>query len=62
MYTKLYMLEYAMDQNVMVHGVMRPSLRGVPHNVKEEEVNNRGELETVRYTVKAAILKGYEVL
>jgi len=52
---------YATRQKVMVHGVTRPKLRGIPTIVKQEEVKRKSELESVRHTVKAAVLKGDEV-
>ena len=61
MSAKLCRLAYASPQKVMVHGVTRPSLRGIPPNIKQEEVSKKGELQKVRHTVKAAILKGDEV-
>ena len=59
---KLCRLCYFMDQKVMVHGVTRPSLRGIPQIVKQEEVKRKGELEKVRHTVRAAVLRGDDVL
>ena len=58
---KLCRMALAMDQKVMVHGVTRPKLRGIPLIVKQEEVSKKKELEKVRHTVKAAVLKGDEV-
>ena len=58
---KLCRLCYGMDQKVMVHGVTRPSLRGIPPAIKQEEVKRKGDLEAVRHTVKAAVLKGDSV-
>ena len=45
----------------MAHGVTRPKLRGIPLTVKQEEVSKKKELEKVRHTVKAVVLKGDEV-
>ena len=59
---KLCRLCYSMNQKVMVHGVTRPSLRGIPSVIKQEEVKKKGDLEKVRHTVKAAVLKGDEVV
>ena len=59
---KLFRLAYAMDQKLMVHGVTRPTLRGIPLIVKIKEVKKKKELEEVRNTVKVAVLKGKEVL
>ena len=50
-----------MKKKVMVHGVTRPSLRGIPPAIKQEEVKRKGDLEAVRHTVKAAVLKGDSV-
>ena len=55
---ELCRLAYGMKQNVMVHGVTRPSLRGIPPEIKQEEVNRKGESEVVMHTVKVAVLKG----
>ena len=59
---KLCRLCYDMPQKVMVHGVTRPTLRGIPPIVKQEEVKKKGDLEKVRHTVKVAVLKGDEVV
>ena len=61
MSTKLARLCYSIKQKVMIHGVTRPSLRGIPPIVKQEEVKRKSDLEKVRHTVKGAILKGDEV-
>ena len=61
MSTKLGRLTYGMKQKVMIHGVTRPSLRGIPPAIKQQEVTRKGDLEKVRHTVKVAILKGDEV-
>ena len=58
---KFCRLAYLMEQSVMVHGVTRPTLRGIPPNIKQEEVKKKKDLEQVRHTVKAAILKGDSV-
>jgi hypothetical protein len=50
-----------MDQRVMVHGVTRPSLRGIPPVIKQEEVKRKGDLQNVRHTVKVAVLKGDDI-
>ena len=59
---KFCRLAYSMDQKVMVHGVTRPSLRGIPPIIKMSEVKKKNELKRIRNTVKAAVLKGDEVL
>ena len=61
MSAKLCRLAYGMQQKVMVHGVTRPSLRGIPPAIKQNEVSKKKDLEEVRHTVKAAVLKGDEV-
>ena len=61
MSTKLCRLAYSMEQKVMIHGVTRPSLRGIPPCIKQEEVKRKKELETVRHTVKVAVLRNDEV-
>ena len=58
---KFCRLAYSTKQKVMVHGVTRPTLRGIPSVVKQDEVKRKSELESVRHTVKAAVLKGDEV-
>ena len=58
MSAKLCRLALSMPQKVMCHGVTRPSLSGVPQNVKQTEVARKKELETVRNTVKVAVLQG----
>ena len=45
----------------MIHGVTRPSLRGIPPAIKQNEVTRKADLEKVRFTVKAAVLKNDEV-
>ena len=50
-----------MPQRVHIHGVTRPSMRGVPEVVKQKEVTSKVELAKVRNTVKVAILKGDSV-
>ena len=62
MSAKLCRLAYSMEQKVMIHGVTRPSLRGIPPIVKQEEVKRKEDLEKVRHTVKAAVLKGDSVI
>ena len=47
-----------MKHKVMVHEFTRPSLRGIPPTIKQEEVKRKGDLEAVRHTVKADMLKG----
>ena len=59
--TKLCRHAYSLKQKVMTHGVTRPSLRGVPDCVKQSEVTRKGDLEKVRHTVKAAVVKGDSV-
>ena len=61
MSAKFCRLAYSMEQKVMVHGVTRPSLRGIPPAIKQDEVKKKKELASVRHTVKAAVLKGDEV-
>ena len=58
---KLCRLCYSLPQKVMVHGVTRQSGRGIPSIVKQDEVTRKGDLEKVRHTVKAAVLRGDEV-
>ena len=58
MSAKFCRIAYSMDQKVMVHGVTRPSLRGIPSLIKQEEVKRKKDLELVRHTVKAAKLEG----
>ena len=58
---KLCRLAYSMEQKVMVHGVTRPSLRGIPPAIKQNEVSKKKDLASVRHTVKVAVLKGDEV-
>ena len=55
---KLCRLAYGMKKKVMVNGVTRPSLRGIPPAIKQEEVKRKGYLEAMRHIVKAAVLKG----
>ena len=59
--TKLCRAAYSMPQKVMVHGVTRPSGRGIPPCVKQNEVTKKKDLASVRHTVKVAVLKGDEV-
>lgn len=61
MSAKLCRLAYGMKQKVMIHGVTRPSLRGIPPAVKQVEVKTPNQQQAVRHTVKVAILKGDEV-
>ena len=61
MSAKLCRLAYSMPQKVMKYGVTRPSLRGIPPAIKQDELSKKKDLEKVRHTVKAAILKGDEV-
>ena len=56
--TKLCRLAYGMPQKVMVHGVTRPSLRGIPSIIKQDIVTRKSDLVQVRHTVKVAVLKG----
>ena len=42
---KLCRLAYSMDQKVMVHGVTRPTLRGIPLAIKQQEVSKKKDLE-----------------
>ena len=42
-------------------GMSRPSMRGVPPAIKQEEVTKKQDLVSVRNTVKVAILKGDKV-
>lgn len=62
MSAKFCRLAFSMDQRVMVHGVTRPSLRGIPSIIKQDEVTTKSNLEKVRNTVKVAVLKGDEVI
>ena len=59
---KLCRLCYSLPQKVMVHGVTRPSGRGIPSIVKQEEVTKKADLEKVRHTIKAAVLKNDDVV
>ena len=61
MSAKICRLTYSLKQKVMTHGVTRPSLRGVPQIVKQEEKKKKAELESVRNTVKVAKLVGDSV-
>ena len=61
MSAKLCCLAYIVEQKVMVHGVTRMSLRGIPPVIKQKEVSKKTELEEVRHTVKVAVLRGDEV-
>ena len=61
MSAKLCRLAYVMDQKVLLHGVTRPSLRGIPAAIKQVEMKKPKDQEAVRHTVKAAVLKGDEV-
>lgn len=45
-------------KKVMISGVTRKEIRGVPECVKQEVVANRKEQVKVRGTVKAAVLQG----
>ena len=49
---------YNHSKSVLIHGVARKSGRGVPSLVLQEEVSDKNEIEKVRGTVKAAVLKG----
>ena len=49
---------YNHPQKVLVHGVARKGMRGVPACVLQEEMKNRKDQIKVRGTVKAAVLKG----
>ena len=49
---------YTHDKRVLVHGVVRKGMRGVPAAVKQEEVKNRKKQIEVRGTVKVAVLQG----
>ena len=59
--TKLCRLAYGMPQKAMVHGVTRPSLRGIPSIIKQDIVTRKSDLARVRHTVKVAVLKGDSV-
>ena len=45
-------------KQVLIHGVARKSGRGVPNMVLQDEITDRKEVEKVRGTVKAAVLRG----
>ena len=47
-------------QKVMCHGVVRPTGRGVPESVKQQEVKAKEDIERVKNTVKASRLVGAE--
>ena len=51
-------LALTMPQQVVVHGVMRPTIRGVPVCVKQYEVKKSGKLKIVRNTVNVSLLQG----
>ena len=61
MSTKLCCLAYSMPQKVMVHGVTRPTKRGIPPVIKQEEVSWKEDLKQAWNTVKAAVLQGDQV-
>ena len=42
---------------VMVHGVIRKGMRGIPPAAKQEEAKNRKKQLEVQGTVKAAVLR-----
>ena len=56
MSAKFCRLAMAMDQKVMLQGVTRPTQRGVPAIVKQDEVTTKKSLEVVRNTVKVEVL------
>ena len=49
---------FAHPKTVLVHGVTRKSGRGLPDHIIQDEVTSKPEVEKVRNTVKAAVLKG----
>ena len=49
---------YTHDKRLMVHGVERKGVRGIPAVVKQEEVKNRKKQIQVIGTVKSAVLQG----
>ena len=58
---KLARAAKAMEQRVNTHGVVRVSGRGVPKCVIQAEVTRKQDLEKVRHTVRAAVVKGDSV-
>ncbi len=61
MSAKFCRVAFECEQRVMIHGVVRPSLRGVPGCVKQKEVTRKTDLERVRHTVRVAVLKNDSV-
>lgn len=61
MSAKLCRVALQCKSKVMLHGVTRPSMRGIPQCVKQKEVSKKSELEQVRHTVKAAVLRNDSV-
>ena len=47
-----------MPKQLIIHRVTRPTLRGVPLCVKQDEAKKKGELEVVQNTAKVALLQG----
>ena len=45
----------------MVRVVVRLTLRGVPPILNQDKVKNKGQIESVRHTVKAERLIRYEI-
>ena len=51
---------YTHEKRVMVHGLARKGMRGIPAGVKQEDVKNRKKSIQVRGTVKASVLQDYK--
>ena len=49
---------YTHEKKVMVHGVARKGMRGMPSSVIQDEVHNKKKQIKVRGTVKVAVLQG----
>ena len=49
---------YLHPKKVLVHGVARKGMRGIPACVRQDEVQNKKNQLLVRGTVKAAVIKG----
>ena len=50
--------EYTHKKKLMVHGVARKVMRGIPSSVIQDKVHNKKKLIEVRGTVKVAVLQG----
>ena len=49
---------YTHEKKVMVHGVARKGMRGIPSSVIQDEVHNKKKKIEVRSAVKVAVLQG----